>query len=84
MAWKINRDLFRYDDVCASGVVAAMVFSNTDDGRAVLKTPEIMTRDDPVCLGARGINDAHRQPAQLAYLPIPGLAEGPKSSSELV
>ena len=80
MAWKINRDLFRYDAVCAPGAVAAMVFSNTDDGKAVLKTPEVITRDDPIRPGARGVNGTHRQPAQVAFLPIPGLAEGQKSS----
>jgi len=54
MAWQIGRDLLRDDAVCASGSMAAMVVSHTDDAKGVLKTPEAMTRNDAVGPGSRG------------------------------
>jgi hypothetical protein len=40
MAWQNNCGLLRYDAMCTSGYLAAMVFSNTCDDNGVLKTPD--------------------------------------------
>jgi hypothetical protein len=34
----------------------AMGFSDSYEDKAVLKTPEVITRNDPVCPGSRGID----------------------------
>jgi hypothetical protein len=53
---EIDDDICRYADVRAPGYLAAMVFPNPHDGRAVLKTPKVITGHNPLCPGPRSID----------------------------
>jgi hypothetical protein len=64
MAWQLDRDLLRYDDGCASGYMAAMVFSNTDEDNGVLKTPEATASNDFVCPRSCGLDGPHDKMAE--------------------
>jgi hypothetical protein len=69
MEGKIDRDLFRYDHVCAPGNMETVVFSNTPGDDAILKTPQLITRDHPVCPSSRGIDGKLCTRAQATNLP---------------
>ena len=56
MEREIDDGICRYADVRAPGYLAAMVFSNPHDGRAVLKTPQVVTGRNPLCPGSRSID----------------------------
>jgi hypothetical protein len=73
---KIDRDLFRYDGLCAPGNMETVVFSNTPGDCTILKTPQVITRDHPICPGSSGIDDKPCQRAQAANLPPRALQKG--------
>jgi hypothetical protein len=80
MEREIDNDVCRYDHVCTPGHLAAMVFSHTHEDNAVLKTPEVITGNDPLWLGSRSIDGEPCQKAGAAYRPTPCLAERQKSN----
>jgi hypothetical protein len=82
MEREIDDDVRRHDYLCAPGHLAAMVFSNIDEGRAVLKTPEVITGNHLVCPGSRRLDDQSCQKPGAAYRPTSGLTERQKSSLE--
>jgi hypothetical protein len=63
---EINNDVCRHADVCAPGYLAAMGFSNTHEGRIVLKTPEVITRNDPLWSGSCSLDGEPCQKAEAA------------------
>jgi hypothetical protein len=56
MEREIDDGICRYADVRAPGHLAAVVFSTTHDGRAVLKTAKVITGHNPLCPGSRTID----------------------------
>jgi hypothetical protein len=52
-------DVCRYANVGVPGHMAAMVFSNTHEDKAVLKMLEVITGNDPVRPCSRGIDGKH-------------------------
>ena len=74
-----NGHLFRYDDMCTPCPMGTVVFSNTGSCSGVLKTLALITRNDPVRLGARGLDGGRGPEPGKDLLAILYLTEGPKA-----
>src|SRR5918997_6509420 len=80
MEGEIDDDVCCYVDVRAPGHLAAMVFSNTYDGRTVLETSRVITGNNPLCSDSRSIDGTLRTKTGAAYLPTACFTKGQKSS----
>jgi hypothetical protein len=61
MAREVDDHVCRYDHVCAPGHLASMVVSTIHDHTVMLKTPDVMTGNEPLCPGSRGIDGTHHK-----------------------